>query len=252
MLSYFIIANWKMNPENLGKAKSLLSSVEVSLTDSNKEIVICPPVIFLPSLRQIINRCHLGSQNVFYEKQGAFTGEISTGMLKDAGCEYVILGHSERRQYFGETDEVVNKKVLAVLGAGLKPVICLGEPERQAENIGEILKKQLSIILSGVAKQKLKEVVLVYEPIWAISTTPNSQPCLPDDALTVYLFLRKTLIQIYGHGLAEKILILYGGSVNAKNVADYVKISQFNGLLVGSASLKSEEFIKIIKSTSGL
>jgi len=243
----YIIANWKMNPDDLVKAKSLLASVEIGLTDNDKKVVICPPVIFLRDLRQIVNKCQLGAQNVYFEKQGAFTGEISVGMLKDAGCDYVILGHSERRQYFGEADGAVNKKVLSVLASGMKPVVCLGEQERQAENIGEILKKQLTTILSGVAKQKLKEVVLVYEPIWAISTTPNSQPCLPDDALTVYLFLRKMLIQTYGQGAADKISILYGGSVGAKNAADYIQISQFNGFLVGSASLKSEEFIKIVK-----
>jgi len=249
MLNNFIIANWKMNPETLEKAKALLGSVETGLGEPANTVVICPPVVFLQGLRQVVNSCQLGAQNVHFEKQGAFTGEISADMLKDVGCQYVILGHSERRQYFGETDEAVNKKVLAVLNVGLRPVVCLGEQERQAENLGEILKKQLTIILSGVAKQKLKEVILVYEPIWAISTTPNSQPCLPDDALVVFLFLHKTLIQIYGRGAADKIPILYGGSVIPKNAADYIKISQFNGLLVGNASLKPEEFIKIVKSS---
>jgi len=208
-----IIANWKCNPASLQEAKKLFNSVKKGIGRIKKaEVVICPPFIFIPSLKAN------GAQDSFWENEGPFTGEISPTMLKKSGVEYVILGHSERRKYLKETDEMINKKVKAVLSAGLKPVLCIAE------------LTQLKKSLKGISEK----VIIAYEPIFAIGT---GKPCSIEKAGK----MRKMINQK---------MVLYGGSVNSENAQDYIKKAGFQGLLVGSASLKADEFIKIVKKSA--
>ncbi|PIY90762.1 MAG: triose-phosphate isomerase [Candidatus Nealsonbacteria bacterium CG_4_10_14_0_8_um_filter_35_10] len=181
----------------------------------------------------------LGAQDCFWEKKGAYTGEISPTMLKDLGCQYVLLGHSERKR-LGETDEIINKKLKAALSAKLNPIFCLGETEKERDEgeIQNILKSQLEKGLNKISKKEIKNIVIAYEPVWAIGT---GNPCHPSEAKKVLLFLRKFF---------KKNLILYGGSVNSKNATPYIKEAKFQGLLIGGASLNAKEFIKIVKNLS--
>ena len=167
-------------------------------------------------------------------------------MLKDAGCEYIIIGHSERRRYFNETDEVVNKKVKAAIKTGLNPILCVGETreEKNKKKTGNILKKQIKLALKGVSKSTLRGVCVAYEPIWAIG---SGKPCDVEEAKKVSLVIRKIISELYDSETAKKIRILYGGSVNSENARAYIKEAELNGLLVGGASLEAEEFVKIIK-----
>ncbi len=217
----------------------------------NVEVVICPPFIFLSKLRPTGSNLQLGAQDVFWENKGAFTGEVSPSMLKDLGCEYVIVGHSERRQNFGETDEMVNKKVKAVIAIGLKPILCVGETAEQRDKgeMGKVLKKQIVSALSNVSESKLRSsgLVIAYEPIWAIG---SGKPCSTDDAMGVAIFLRKTLAALYSRSASEKIPICYGGSVNSKNAVQYITQARLQGLLVGGASLDAKEFVEIVKSVA--
>jgi len=253
----YIIANWKMNPLDAKRAKLLFDTVKKGIKKTgNIEVVICPPFLYCP-LFSVSRFLKLGAQDCFWEKQGAYTGEVSAGMLKDLGCEYVIIGHSERRLHFKETDEVVNKKVKAVLEARLKPVLCVGEQVRDAFDpsgriinemslaVGEQLKKNLD----GIGANKLREIIIAYEPIWAIG---SGNPCLPDDAMKARLFIKKTLVNLYERQTAEKIKILYGGSIDSQNAVKYVDQADIDGLLVGGASLNASEFIRIVKSVEGI
>lgn len=243
-----IIANWKMNPQTVKEAEELFDSVEKGIKNIKNikgiEAVICPPPVFLNTIKKGEN-VKLGAQDCFYEDKGAYTGEISVGMIKDAGCEYVIVGHSERRKYFGETDEIVNKKIKAVLSSGLTPIFCIGETEEQRRNhkTEEVIKRQLEKGLDGIKAN----LVIAYEPVWAIGT---GNPCSAEEAKRMCLFIKKILASIYDLKILGQIPILYGGSVNSDNSASYVKEAGMNGLLVGGASLKVEEFIKIVKNVT--
>lgn len=245
-----VIANWKMNPQGLAEAKKLFNSVKRGMKNIKKvEVIICPPFIYLSSFKFQVSSFKIGAQDCFWEKEGAFTGEISSLMLKDLGCEYVILGHSERRKYFKETDELINKKLKAVIGAKMIPILCIGETQEQ-KNRGEtekILKKQIELGLRGVSSSKFQvsRVCIAYEPIWAIGT---GNPCDVEEAQKIGLLIRKIISGIYNRALSKKLRILYGGSVNSKNAAGYIKESNLQGLLVGGASLVAEEFIKIAKT----
>ena len=226
-----IVANWKMNPLNLSDAERLLNSVEKGIEKiKNNEVVICPPFIYLSSPAVSGTSLKLGSQNCFWEKSGAFTGEVSPLMLKNLGVKYAIIGHSERRQYFRETDEEVNKKTRAALEEKIIPIFCIGETlkEKKEGKTKSVLKKQIK---SGLKKIDFKKIIIAYEPIWAIGT---SNPCKAEEA-------GRTLSFIFN---LAKTKILYGGSVNGANAKEYIKAG-FDGLLVGGASLKSEEIIKI-------
>ncbi len=243
-----IIANWKMNPENAKEAKKLFDAVKKETRSrrqgtSGLEVVICPPFIYLYLLKGL----GLGAQNVFWEEKGAYTGEISAPMLKDLRVEYVIVGHSERRKYFGETDEIINKKLKKILAEGLTPILCVGE--NASEEPSSVLGKQVTEGLRRVSNVngQLSNVIIAYEPVWAIGTGNN---CSVDKAQTALLLIKKIISQLYTRELANSIRILYGGSVNSQNSAPYIKEAGFNGLLVGGASLDPEEFIKIIKSAS--
>ncbi len=266
-----IVANWKMNPLTLKGAKLLFNSVKKdSRNIKNVEVVICPPFVYLSHIGAFASAkgfggLHLGSQDCFWEQSGAFTGEVSPVMLKDLGVEYVIIGHSERRRYFQETNRMINKKLKAVLSAKLKPILCIGETEkeRRTGKTNVVLKKQLQENLEGIedckpgiraklgAGLKIENLIITYEPVWAIGT---GNFCQPVEARKTSLVIKKTLVQIFNKSTAQKISILYGGSVNSKNARDYIKEAQMDGLLVGGASLQAKEFIRILKkvSTTGL
>lgn len=244
-----IVANWKMNPSKLVEARKLLAAIVKEMIlgkNGEMEIVICLPFIWLGKLIDEFKPKKgfaFGAQNCHWELGGAYTGEISAAMLADAGVKYVILGHSERRQFLGETDAVINLKIKTALKAELRPILCVGEKEGEEMNLA--VEEQLTKDLAGLNVNQAKGIVIAYEPIWAIGT---DRPCLPDNALSATLFIRRILTKNYSRFLAEKIPIIYGGSVDAKNAADYIKNANMNGLLVGGASLEAEEFTKIMKS----
>jgi triosephosphate isomerase len=249
-----IVANWKMNPQSLQEANKLFNSIKNwikrhSNVLKNIRIIICPPFVYLSNIassnfQHQTSNISLGAQDLFWEEKGSFTGEISPKMLKNLGVEYVIVGHSERRQILGETDEMINKKLKAAINAKLKPILCIGEmaEERKKGKTIKVLKQQLNKALNHLATRSLSHLIIAYEPVWAIGT---GNPCKPKDAKEVLTFLRK-LTQPLFHSTTQP-LILYGGSVNSKIAKDYIKIG-FDGLLVGGASLNSKEFTEIIKS----
>ncbi len=251
MTKTLIIANWKMNPSGLKEAKSIFESLVASLKNrKNLELVICPPSIFISDLSKLYNLTtsksaglFLGAQNCFWEQEGAYTGEISPAMLKKIGCSYVIIGHSERRHWLGETDEMINQKLVASLEAKLKVILCTGEDRN--EEVGLVMERQVRAALRGVSRTRIKDIVITYEPIWAVGT---DDPCLPEEALKSTLLIRKILTQLYDRATADQTEIIYGGSVEGSNAADYIKKSGMNGLLLGRASLKINEVLKIIKN----
>lgn len=229
-----IVANWKMNPPSQAEAKNLFDSVKRGIKNIKKaEVVICPPFIFLPILKTE------GAQDMFWEQKGAYTGEISPSMLKDFECKYVIIGHSERRKYFGETDEMINKKLKAALREKINPILCIGETKEEREQgmTESVLKRQLACGLEDISKTRFPQIVFAYEPIWAIGT---GKACDVEEAQKMGLLIRKII--------SKNARVLYGGSVNSKNAGGYIKEAGLQGLLVGGASLDAKEFIKIIKS----
>lgn len=248
MKKIIIVANWKCNPTSLKEAKIIFHSIRSQLKREanilkNVKVVICPPFVYLPcfqklNLGPLTSTLFLGSQDCFWEEKGAFTGEISPSMLKNLGCQYVILGHSERRQLLNETDELINKKLKAVLRTKLKSILCIGETaiERKKGMTFKVLNEQLKKTLRNFSNlQSLpSNIIFAYEPVWAIGT---GNSCQPKEAKSVLLFLKKFL---------KKSKILYGGSVNSKNAPDYIKIG-FDGLLVGGASLIPKEFVQIVR-----
>jgi len=238
-----IVANWKMNPSTKKEAEEILNEIKNGIGGGNSEVVVCPPFVYLSALESVrSDLTQLGAQDVFYEDKGAFTGEVSGLMLRDLGVEYVIIGHSERRKYFGETDEIVNKKIKKALEVGLKVIFCIGETaeERDAGKKNEVLEKQIKIGLDGInlAENGSPLVInIAYEPVWAIGTGNN---CSVEETKESIDFIRK-----FVH---PETRILYGGSVKSDNSASYIKEAGSNGLLVGGASLNAQEFVKIIKS----
>lgn len=240
-----IIANWKMNPATRKEAKRLFDAIKKKVMPKNAKVVICPSFVYLPLLKGMT----LGAQNMFWEEKGAFTGEISTTQLKDLKVEYVILGHSERRKYLGETGEMINKKIKQALDAKLKIIFCIGEQTGDDKQL--ILEQQLTEGLKNITREQLKHIIITYEPIWAISLGDGrGQNCSVDQTLSSVLLIRKIISDLYNRDLADSMRVIYGGSVNSQNSASYIKEAGVNGLLVGGASLNAEEFIKIVKSTS--
>jgi triosephosphate isomerase len=212
------------------------------------EKVVCPPFVSLVAARAVLkgSSVKLGAQNVYYEEKGAYTGEISPLMLADI-CEYVIVGHSERRQYFGETDEQINKKVKAAIKVGLKPILCVGETseENEADQTREVLGRQ--IIACSDRLYLLSGMVIAYEPIWAIGTGKSATG---DDANRTINFIRQFVSRLHGSGIANTARILYGGSVTAANIAEFMRRPDIDGALVGGASLKADEFVSIVRQAS--
>lgn len=245
-MKHLIVANWKLNPPTQKEAVELFDAVQKGIEGvKNVKVVICPPLVYVSIFKFHVSGIALGAQNVFYKEKGAFTGEVSPAQLRDLGVEYVIVGHSEARKYLNETDQVINKKIKECLQEGLKPILCVGEIE--GENKEEVLERQIKESLREIINFKLEilNFIVAYEPVWAIGTGKN---CSVEETLNSVLFIRKTISGLYNKEISEKVRVLYGGSVNSKNSADYLKNGGVGGLLVGSDSLNPEDFIKIVKS----
>ncbi|HZK77016.1 MAG TPA: triose-phosphate isomerase, partial [Candidatus Kapabacteria bacterium] len=235
-----IAGNWKMHGTLKETRKLLIPLCEKSSAFKRVEVAVCPPFTSLFIAKQQLGNSHikLGAQNCYLGSEGAFTGEISTAMLVDIGCEYVILGHSERRQFFGESDELISKKIRAALVAGLKPIVCIGETEEQRANdqTESVLSRQISQSLNGMTTAEAEKLVIAYEPIWAIGT---GKTATPDQAQDAHAFIRKELGKTFG-SLAEDMRILYGGSVKPENADTLFREPDIDGGLVGGASLDAE------------
>ncbi|GHT33585.1 triosephosphate isomerase [Endomicrobiia bacterium] len=239
--------NWKMN-KTISEAVSVVKALKSAVADiSDVEILLCPSFAALYAVNNEVkgSNINIGAQNLFWETKGAFTGEVSPAMVKDTGCSYVLVGHSERRQYFGETNETVNKKTRAALAIDLIPVVCVGETlaERESNVTFQIIEKQIEEGLAGLTPKQAYLTVIAYEPVWAIGT---GKTATPDQAQEVHAFVRKIYAQIYKEA-ADKVRILYGGSVNPGNVSELMKQPDIDGGLVGGASLGAESFVKLVK-----
>ena len=243
-----IAGNWKMNT-TVSEAVALVSEMRHQLDEiGNIDKVICPPFISLAAVGELIkgSSIKLGAQNTYFEEKGAYTGEISPLMLADL-CELVIIGHSERRQYFNETGEMVNKKILAALRVGLKPILCIGErlEENEAGRTEEVVTGQLRSSLAGI--NNLNGLIIAYEPVWAIGTGRAATGEWANETIGL---IRCNLVELYGKEIAQRVRILYGGSVTAANTSEFISQSEIDGALVGGASLKASEFLSIVRQTS--
>jgi triosephosphate isomerase len=242
-----IAGNWKMY-KTVAEAVELVESLISDLGDiSDREVLVCPPFTALHAVSSLLQETPigLGAQNLFYEAQGAYTGEISPLMLRDLGCAYALVGHSERRQIFGEDDALVNRKLRAALAHGLRPIFCVGEtkPQRDIGAAEQIVTGQVRAGLDGVNATALSEVVIAYEPVWAIGTGDTATP---DDAQAMHATIRRTLAELYSQATADGVRIQYGGSVKPDNVDELMAQPDIDGALVGGASLKAESFLRIV------
>lgn len=242
-----------MNPLTLKEAEKLFSDVAKNVSGVRKtEIVICPPFLYLEKLKKISKKISLGVQDAFWGDVGAFTGEVSAEMLYNIGARYAILGHSERRAMpvhlgGGENNEMVNKKIKSSLVAGLRPILCVGENERDEKHgYFNLVKRQLEECLLGVSKNSISKIIIAYEPIWAISSTPGRRDATADDSREMAVFIRKILSDKFGSE-AVRMRIIYGGSANEKDAEDFLKNGGVDGLLVGRASLDAKKFAEIVK-----
>ncbi len=244
-----IAGNWKMH-KTPSQAALLAEMVvkEISSVDGI-EVVVCPPFTALAAVANVIvgSRIGLGAQNLHWEKEGAYTGEISAEMLRDIGCRYVIVGHSERRQYFGETDEGVNRKSAAALASDLTPIVCVGETllEREAGRANDVVAAQVRGALVGFSAEQVRALMFAYEPVWAIGT---GRSATPSQAAQMHDSLRMILARLFGDNVALDIRILYGGSVNAENAGELLGQSGIDGALIGGASLRADSFASIAKA----
>ena len=240
-----IAGNWKMNMHP-GEAIEFITNLTPLVKDTKNEVILCVPYIdlFYSILTAQGTNIKIGAQNMHYEESGAYTGEVSGKMLKAINVDYVIIGHSERRKYFNETDEIVNKKVKSALKYGLRPIVCVGETLNQREEgrAEEVIKKQVDDVLEGLTKEQVGSLVIAYEPIWAIGT---GKAATSEDANNGAKQIRNEIIKIYGQETASRVIILYGGSVNETNAKELFEMSDIDGGLVGKASLNPEEFSKI-------
>ncbi len=246
MREKYIIGNWKMN-KTTSEAISIINSIKVRLDKKqNVKVVVCPPFTSLDRVHEKLNETDisLGAQNVYFMPAGAFTGEVSVEMLKDIGVTYCIIGHSERRQYFAETDEAVNKKMEVLLDSNIAPILCVGESlnQRESGDYKDFVEMQLRKAYSGIDSRKIEKSIIAYEPIWAIGTGVTATPDIAQDMCE---FIRYTIKKMYGEDVAGKISILYGGSVNLSNIEDIMNKVDIDGVLVGGASLKPE-FVDMI------
>ena len=245
-----IAGNWKMN-KNRAEAKTLIEEMKPLVKDADCEVIICVPYTNLETALELTNGTNIkvGAENCHWAKSGAFTGEISADMLKEMGVEYVVIGHSERRTYFGETDQTVNLRTLAALKAGLKPIVCVGETLEQ-RNLGyteTLLKFQTKMALTNVSAEDLKNVIIAYEPVWAIGTGVTATDDQADEGNG---FVRAAIEEAYGKDVAESVTIQYGGSMNAGNADALVAKYHVDGGLIGGASLKAPDFAAIVKAAS--
>lgn len=245
-----IAGNWKMNM-NLQESISLISGIKNGLgtLSSSVEVIVCPPYTSLETTQTLVKNSSikLGAQNMYFEESGAYTGEISASMLKSVGCEYVILGHSERRTIFGETDSTINKKIHKALASGLLPVFCIGETlaEREKKITFDVVKRQVVEGLKNINAENMKKIILAYEPVWAIGT---GKVASKEQAEEVHAFIRKVITDLYSNDIAEQIIIQYGGSVKPDNAAELLSQPNIDGALVGGACLKADSFLGIIKA----
>lgn len=243
-----IAGNWKLNLLRAG-AVDLVTSLRAGLAGEKRcEVLVCPPFTALGAVAEAVKGTEIavGGQDCYWAEAGAFTGEVAPSMLADAGCRYVLVGHSERRQFFGETDETVGKKLRAAQKAGLEPVVCVGErlEERERGVTQETVGRQLDGALGGLSKEDVQRLTLAYEPVWAIGT---GKVATPAQAQEVHAFIRGRLAKLAGDAAAREVRILYGGSVNPENIRGLMDQPDVNGALVGGASLKADSFVKIVR-----
>ena len=250
MSTSLIIANWKMNP--LTKREAVLLATRVS-SGARKirsvTTVLAPPFLFLEAVRGAAGGVRLCSQDIFWEATGPYTGAVSWRALKDTGVNYVIIGHSERKIHFGETDEMIQKKVRAALLHGFTAILCVGEMKREGNEIPAAVGEQLTKALRGISARFFAKLVVAYEPVWAVSTMPGAAADTPENAFRVRVFIKKILTGLYGRIGADKVRVIYGGSVKSGNVASFLREGKMEGALVGGASLDADEFLKIVAIT---
>ncbi|MHC4264560.1 MAG: triose-phosphate isomerase [Planctomycetota bacterium] len=246
-----VAGNWKMNTDansSIALAEGIALKSQ-GIAGTKVDVMLSPPFVYLPSVIETVRTEHIsvGAQDVYFESNGAFTGEISIEMLKDIGCTYVLCGHSERRHVIGETDELINKKVSAAISGGILPVLCVGETkdQRQADQTAEVVTTQLKSGLAGLSVEKASAVTIAYEPVWAIGTGLTATP---EQAQEVHALIRKLLGEMYDQDLAGDVRILYGGSVKPDNAAELMGRDDIDGALVGGASLKVDDFVAIIEA----
>lgn len=249
MRTPLIAGNWKMYKTS-SEATALAEAVVKALsTPDGTQVVVCPPFTALAAVGQVVagSRIGLGAQDLHWAKEGAYTGEVSAEMLRDIGCRYVIVGHSERRQYFGESDESVNKKSCAALASNLMPIICVGETlaEREAGRAYAVVETQIKGALSSLTPEQVQQLILAYEPVWAIGT---GQTATPGQAEEMHAHIRKTIALLFGAEIAHGVRILYGGSVKSDNAKELLGRSEIDGALVGGASLQADSFAAIAKA----
>ena len=246
----FVIGNLKMNLLSISEREVYLKGIDrvfAGKKNQNTEVVLCPPAIHLEAFKKWKNKkIKRGAQNIFFEDKGSYTGEISPLQIKNLGCEYIIVGHSERRKYFGESGEFVNFKIISALNHGLRPILCIGETkeDKNAERTREVITKQIKEAMMDVSRVKAKQIVIAYEPVWSVGTDeiPSS-----NEVMGAKLLIRKILYELFGKKYADEIAILYGGSVNAKTVKQVCIDAGVDGVLVGRESLQPKEFQKIVE-----
>jgi len=245
-----IAGNWKMN-NDLNESQNLISKLTSGLSNEkiNCEVIICPPFTSLQEASSLIKNTvvKLGAQNMYYEENSAYTGEVSASMLKSVGCEYVILGHSERRTIFGESDSLINKKIKKALQSNLKPIFCAGETlqERESGVTKDVIRRQVVEGLKDILINDLAQIIIAYEPVWAIGTGKTATPAQAEE---VHEYIREIIGSLYNKDVSENLTIQYGGSVKPENAAELMSQKDIDGALVGGACLKADSFIKIIKS----
>ena len=249
MRKKIVAGNWKMNMTT-AEATALVNAVKEDLANfRDVEVVLCPPFTALATVSELVHDTHLdlGAQNMHWAKSGAYTGEISAGMLRELYCHYVILGHSERRQYFGETDAIVNRKTQAALASSLHPIVCVGETlqEREAGRVEEVITTQVQGSLAGLSAKELLDSVIAYEPVWAIGT---GKTATSDQAQEVHALIRQILTQAYDATVAQGVRIQYGGSVKPSNAKELFSMPDIDGGLIGGAALDAKSFIDIVRA----
>lgn len=242
-----IAGNWKMN-NDLNGTVNLISELKKGVNDQTKAtVIVCPPFTSLETAQTLLkdSLIKFGAQNMYFEESGAFTGEISPSMLKSVGCEYVILGHSERRTIFGESDQIINKKIKTAIKHNLKPIFCIGETleEREKGVTFEIIEKQIRFGLEGLTESELATMIIAYEPVWAIGTGKTASN---EQAQEVHEFIRNLITKLFSADFAQKLIIQYGGSVKPENAKELLGQPDIDGALVGGACLKADSFLKII------
>jgi len=243
-----IAGNWKMNKSSAEAVEFVLDLKKKIINVDDREIVVCPPFTALSAVAKALDgtTIKLGAQNLYFQDSGAYTGEISGIMIREVGCQYVIVGHSERRNIFKETNEDVNKKILAAQKFGLIPIVCLGEKldERESGSTFNVIEHQFLGSLKEIMDNKISKLVIAYEPVWAIGTGKTATPAQAEE---IHAFIRQLLIKCYGDKAASQIRILYGGSVSPENIGELMRQINVDGVLVGGASLKADSFEKIVK-----